>query len=333
MKKFLKFIAKYLVFPLYGFIGRLIMLLHSGEQGLLLAPYSWRKFLMDRYKTEKDIAEPIETLLQHLKQNLDIESQREIDQYFYRVVFAVLLHQTKTLCLPSHWCYLQTEQEKNDLLKIPPKSKDFNGSEYLEISDNGLKFLPENVLKQIEGTDFIDGGAYIGDSVRVLIKYKPNQIYAFEPDIINRQQLIKNCNKFEWKGIIPVAKGLGNSNTTAHITHNSSCTSVEVVNNGTNNENSIELTNIDTFVVENNINLGVIKLDVEGLESSIINGAIESIKKYKPVLLISIYHTPEDFFHIKPFIENLNLGYNFLVRKLSPQRAFGETMLIGFVNK
>jgi hypothetical protein len=77
----------------------------------------------------------------------------------------------------------------------------------------------------------------------------------------------------------------------------------------------------------------VIKLDVEGLESEIIRGAIESIKKYKPVLLISIYHTPEDFFHIKPFIENLNLGYNFLVRKLAPQRSFGETMLIGFVDK
>jgi hypothetical protein len=97
-------------------------------------------------------------------------------------------------------------------------------------------------------------------------------------------------------------------------------------------ENWLEITDIDSFVRENNVNLGVIKLDVEGLESEIIRGAIESIKKYKPVLLISIYHTPEDFFHIKPFIENLNLSYNFLIRKLAPQRPLGETMLIGFVD-
>jgi hypothetical protein len=72
-------------------------------------------------------------------------------------------------------------------------------------------------------------------------------------------------------------------------------------------------------------------MDIEGLESAAIHGAAETIKKFKPVLLISIYHTPDDFFSIKPFIEDLNLGYRFLIRKLSPKRLDAETMLIGWV--
>ncbi|MDR1483975.1 MAG: hypothetical protein LBT09_04040, partial [Planctomycetaceae bacterium] len=146
MKYILKFIVKQFVFPCYGLIGRLFMCFYLGEQGTL-APKTWRHFLLEHYETENDIAEPIEILLQHLKQNLDKESQREVDQYLYRVIFAVFLNQTKTLCLPNDWKRLQIEQEKDDLSKMPPKSKDFNGSEYLEISDNGLKFLPENVQK------------------------------------------------------------------------------------------------------------------------------------------------------------------------------------------
>ncbi|MDR0522244.1 MAG: FkbM family methyltransferase, partial [Planctomycetaceae bacterium] len=82
---------------------------------------------------------------------------------------------------------------------------------------------------------------------------------------------------------------------------------------------------------ENNVNPGCIKMDIEGLESAAIHGAAETIKKFKPVLLISIYHTPDDFFSIKPFIEDLNLGYRFLIRKLSPKRLDAETMLIGWV--
>jgi hypothetical protein len=101
---------------------------------------------------------------------------------------------------------------------------------------------------------------------------------------------------------------------------------------GGGGKDCIELTDIDSFINENNLNLGVIKLDVEGMELWVIKEAIESIKKYKPVLLISIYYTPDDFFHIKPLIEDLNLGYKFFVRKLAPSRMFSETMLIGYVN-
>jgi FkbM family methyltransferase len=307
------------------------MSFHLGEQGAL-APRMWRQFIFEYYETEKINVEPIELLLQRLKCNLDKESRQDIDTYLYRVIYAVLLNETRTYCLPENWDRLANKREKIDLQKIPPYSKEFYGSEYLEIYDNGLKFLPEYIQKKLTGTDFIDGGAFIGDSIRVLIKYQPSRIFAFEPNNTNRLKLIQNGTKYHWNGIVPIDKGLSDLKTHASIDLNGSMSQVNIDNGGGGRKESIELTDIDSFVNENNVNLGVIKLDVEGMELRIIKGAIESIKKYKPVLLISIYHTPDDFFRIKPLIEDLNLGYKFLVRKLAPSRMFSETMLIGYVS-
>jgi FkbM family methyltransferase len=328
MKKIFKLIAKQIVHIFYGSLGYLLMQFHRGHQWSL-APRMWKPFLLERYNNDC-IGEPIEELLLHLKQNLDVSSQKTVDQYLYRVIFSVFANQSDTYIETNNWLKLFDSEEIDNLKKLHKLSRDSLGSGYLELNDNGLKFLPDTVQKQLEGKDFIDGGAYIGDSIPALIKYKPSRIYAFEPDFTNRQQLTKNCSRFGWKGIVPVDKGLGDSKTTAQIVSNASCSCVKIDKIGQDTQNCIEITDIDSFVIENNINLGVIKLDIEGLELAVIHGAVESIKKYKPVLLISIYHTPDDFFYIKPFIENLELGYTFLVRKLSPEKPFGETMLIGY---
>ncbi len=49
-----------------------------------------------------------------------------------------------------------------------------------------------------------------------------------------------------------------------------------------------------------------------------LSGAVETIKSQKPMLFISIYHSVEDFFEIKPWIENLDLGYKFEIIKEQP---------------
>jgi FkbM family methyltransferase len=82
----------------------------------------------------------------------------------------------------------------------------------------------------------------------------------------------------------------------------------------------IELISIDDFVNENNLDVGVIKLDVEGLEYSAIKGALNTIKNQKPVLLIAVYHTVRDLLEIKPMLEELDLGYTFMLRHLAPYR-------------
>ena len=58
---------------------------------------------------------------------------------------------------------------------------------------------------------------------------------------------------------------------------------------------------IDSFVVKNSISVDLIKLDVEGSEMNVLNGAKGSILKYRPKLAISLYHRKEDLLGIPKF--------------------------------
>jgi FkbM family methyltransferase len=71
---------------------------------------------------------------------------------------------------------------------------------------------------------------------------------------------------------------------------------------------------IDDFVTRNNVTqVDFIKMDIEGAEPFALQGAIETIKKYKPTLAIAIYHSMEDFIHIPKWILDLNLGYELAI--------------------
>ncbi len=67
---------------------------------------------------------------------------------------------------------------------------------------------------------------------------------------------------------------------------------------------------IDDFVKHNKIGkVDFIKMDIEGAELLALEGAIETIKKFRPKLAIAIYHSWDDFVDIPEWIRGLNLGY------------------------
>jgi FkbM family methyltransferase len=69
---------------------------------------------------------------------------------------------------------------------------------------------------------------------------------------------------------------------------------------------------IDKLVAENNLpRLDFIKMDIEGAEMMALRGATETLKRFKPVLAISVYHKLIDFYEIPQEIDKLGLGYKF----------------------
>ncbi len=318
----------------YDLLSRLMLRLAPGYQASL-AVKTWPSLLFD--ENRDGLAEPIENLLAELKRGLDAESVREIDRYFQRVVFATHASKAGVLCSPEAWIRLLDPQELSMAEKLPPvHAHPFPSSRYLDITDNGILFLPATIREKIKGNDVIDGGAYIGDSIRSLVRYEPGHIFAFEPSEGNLAELRENSRRYAWKNVIPVKKGLGAKKGTGEVTSKTQIASSAQVSSSQDhrelkNKRGIEITDIDSFVEENSLSLALVKLDVEGLEYDVVLGAANSIKKHRPILLLSIYHNPKDFFKIKPLIESWNLGYQFQVRKLHPLHPFSETMLIAHV--
>jgi FkbM family methyltransferase len=89
---------------------------------------------------------------------------------------------------------------------------------------------------------------------------------------------------------------------------------------------------IDDFIETRNIEkVDFIKMDIEGGESLALEGAIETIKKFKPKLAIAIYHSMEDFADIPRWIANLDLGYKFYLGHYSIHEE--ETVIFAICEK
>jgi FkbM family methyltransferase len=200
---------------------------------------------------------------------------------------------------------------------------------------DGLTHFPQSVLMSLQGRDVIDGGGFVGDSALGFAEYGPRAIYTFEanPETMPILQDFVAAN--DKRGVVhPIHCALGKTNgeiLIATMCGGDGSSSTVVKSKPENRTYKVPMVTIDEFVKANNLNLGLIKLDVEGAESDVIEGAIETIKRDKPLLLISIYHTAKDFFEIKPKLEALNLGYKFMIRHLM-QWEYGDYMLVCYTD-
>ncbi len=192
---------------------------------------------------------------------------------------------------------------------------------------HGLIYVPEESIYKLIEKDVIDGGAYIGDSAFMFENdFKINKIHSFEPNFKNYRILRKSIELNNLKKVIPVNAGLGIEKGLIKIEDSGSATSL--LKQGSE---EIQVTTIDDYVLENNLNIGVIKLDIEGYGLRAIKGAINTLKQQKPILLLSIYHSSEEFFELKSYIASLNLDYKIIIRKLGANKPFYDTNLIAWV--
>lgn len=77
---------------------------------------------------------------------------------------------------------------------------------------------------------------------------------------------------------------------------------------------SVKTISIDDFVKKEGLDrVDYIKMDIEGSEPLALEGALETIKKFKPKLAIAIYHSVDDFVNIPNWILDLNLGYEIFI--------------------
>lgn len=199
---------------------------------------------------------------------------------------------------------------------------------------SGLRFLPQNIQKQLCNGVFIDGGAFNGDSALSFYRnYERIKVYSFEPEEKNYKSLKKNTKRCP--DIIAVNKGLGDGITMeAEIFSQGPSSRLEPYNSNLQQKQKIELISLDQFVSEEKIKkIDCIKLDLEGFEQKALKGMVNSIRKWCPVLAISIYHNSDDFFSIKTNLEKMNLGYSFKIIKANPFSLTQEVVLLAYLNK
>jgi len=265
-----------------------------------------------------------------LKKNLDVKSCEYIDLCVERMLY---VHNLKkrwgiTLVKPQHFLNAEEMEWRAEWKRRYPEiRKKYKLPVRSHIPDvfmfhHGLLHLPKKVQEYLQEKDVIDGGAYVGDSMLMLQDYAPRKVYSF--DIFDTHKAIYE-KTMKLNHILPekaelIFKGLGEKNEKIFINNEKIYgIAASLYNTATENEGDcMEITTIDSFTSERNLKIGLIKIDVEGYDAAAVRGSVETIRRDRPVLSIAIYHNPEEFFELKPYLESLNLNYRYLIRHLTP---------------
>jgi FkbM family methyltransferase len=199
---------------------------------------------------------------------------------------------------------------------------------------HGLKFVGSGVLEYLRGKSLLDIGAYFGESSVALSEYGFSKIHMFELIKSVKERIAANILANGLDSAKYVFHNMGLSDQTGEIIV-SDDTEPNISNNITSANNpegvgyNVPISTIDEFFSGTDEKIGMIKMDVEGEGLSVIRGAVKTIKKYRPVMSIGIYHCPSEFFDIKPYLETYVGGYKFVIRNLNVHSGFGmETTLI-----
>jgi FkbM family methyltransferase len=93
-----------------------------------------------------------------------------------------------------------------------------------------------------------------------------------------------------------------------------------------------ETCSVDDFVLRENLQrVDFIKMDIEGAERAALKGAMATIKKYKPKLAISIYHSLEDLTYIPRLIGSIEPCYRLFLDHHTIHEE--ETVLYAIANE
>ena len=189
-------------------------------------------------------------------------------------------------------------------------------------------------LDSVRNKDIIDAGGYVGDTALLFSSYTDKSIHVFEASPSNMDIIRETIRLNQLENIVPVSKALGEKSGTATFSlgERNSCNSL-VERPGYNYPDHIEVPviTLDDYVRENNLEVGLIKVDIEGGEQLLLKGAVETIRTQHPILLISIYHSANDFFEIKPMIEKMCDKYTFRIIKPANSAIVIETILLAEV--
>lgn len=177
----------------------------------------------------------------------------------------------------------------------------------------------------LQGKDIIDLWACEGDSaITFAMIYGNSTVYWFEPELKNFKRFEDNITKYAKNlSVIPVQYGVSNFEWVAKFQGTWAGATI-----GWTIWEEVKITTIDKYVFDNGLQPGMMKWDIEWLEYNSILWAEKTIKTFKPILFISIYHTGKDFFEIKPLIESWDLWYKFWIEKWHNGHPFADTVLV-----
>ena len=197
---------------------------------------------------------------------------------------------------------------------------------YLPIAAHGEYEHPR--IRPKAGDIMIDGGVsdMVGAQVAFAEAVGPKgAVYGFEPIPWMAEKAAEQLGKWPWYRLHTAGLAEKRGEAVFASLRDSSHICAEGAEAG---EGTVrcELVSIDDVVREEGLGrVDCIKLDVEGAELSALRGAAETIRRFRPRLVICLYHQPEDLYTLPLYVKSLVPEYRLEVAHASC--GFTDTIL------
>ncbi len=167
------------------------------------------------------------------------------------------------------------------------------------------------LLKPGKNEHFLDLGAYNGDTIRELLSYTEGSyasITALEPDEKNFKKLA-SYEEENLTGSVKLVHGAAwNREETLEFSVRAGRNSALGCRKGK------RVPGVTVDGVLQGAPVTMMKLDVEGSEKQVLEGAKETMCRFKPKLNLALYHRNEDLFALPLQVEGMCPGYAFYLR-------------------
>jgi len=195
--------------------------------------------------------------------------------------------------------------------------KNYEEFSFHEINCDNRYFIPEVVSVLHDHEVFIDAGAYDGRVTKKfidIVKGKYDEIRCFEPDTYNYHLMQEDFyeNELTWRqNILIYPEALGNK--CGSIKFKSGFNYLSKVNKKSTEKKSIN--KLDNYLDNyNGFKPTFIKYHLEGYELEALKGSIKTIKKHRPIVIVTTYHTEDGLYKIPLWLIKNCKDYNFYWR-------------------
>lgn len=186
-----------------------------------------------------------------------------------------------------------------------------------------------------KGDTVVDCGAHVGVLTRYALDQGAARVISIEPDPANILCLRRNFAEEIAAGtVLLVEKGVWNEETTLkfeHDVHDSSRHTFQHQPNAEISVISIPVEPLDQIVAELGIErVDFIKMDIEGSEREALDGAQETIKRFRPEMAICTYHRDDDPPAVRAAVARTGVPYAIHARSLAVAHKQVQPKLLFF---
>jgi len=180
-------------------------------------------------------------------------------------------------------------------------------------------YFPPDLFVLKENEVFIDCGAYTGDTVLSFLNQsnrKFRKILAFEPDPANYKKLNQLVDSLPTEistNIQCSNLAVGNRSEQLRFNAQGAASSSRSDSGGI----FIQSEPLDSLLIKEIPSY--IKMDIEGAEVDAIQGVTTSIRKYLPILAISVYHCQDHIWKVPLMLNEISDQYQFYLRRYTPR--------------